>query len=51
MKMSQDINEILFIEEKERELKEKMDEEELKKSRKPRPRDIIDFEEIRRKQL
>ncbi len=42
-----DINDILFLDEREREIKEKMEEEALKKSRKPRPRDIIDFEEIK----
>lgn len=51
VKMSQDINDILFIEEKEREIKEKIVQDQLKKSKKPRPRDVIDFEEMRRRQL
>jgi hypothetical protein len=46
-----EINDILYMDEKEREMKEKMEEEHLKKSRKPRPRDIIDYEELRNRKL
>ena len=45
--ISNEINDILYLDEKEREIKERIEEEQLKKSRKPRPRDILDFEEIR----
>jgi hypothetical protein len=46
-----DINDILYLDEREREIKEKMEEDALKKSRKPRPRDIIDIEELKNRQL
>jgi hypothetical protein len=45
--ISNEINDILYLDEKEREIKERIEEEQLKKSRKPRPSDILDFEEIR----
>jgi hypothetical protein len=42
-----EINDILFLEEKEREIKQKMEEDHAKKSRKPRPRDMVDFEDLK----
>jgi hypothetical protein len=47
VKIGQEINDILFLEEKERENKERLEEENAKKSKKPRPRDVVDFDTIR----
>lgn len=44
--MDEDLGEILFLEDREKEKKEKMMEEYKKKTRKPRPRDYIDFDKI-----
>eukprot|EP00347_Sterkiella_histriomuscorum_P022870 403336849 len=46
IKMDQEVGDILFFEEREKEIKEKMMEEYKKKTRKPRPRDYIDFDKI-----
>lgn len=46
--MDQEINDILFMEERELEKKEREMEEFKKKIRKPRPRDVVDFESLKR---
>lgn len=48
VKIGTEINDILFLDERDREIKERLEEEHLRKAKKPRPRDIVDFEEIKR---
>jgi hypothetical protein len=48
VKIGAEINDILFLDERDREIKERLEEEHLRKAKKPRPRDIVDFEEIKR---
>jgi len=48
VKISADINDILYLDEKEQAFKERLEEEHKKKLKKPRPREIIDFDLIKR---
>ncbi len=43
VKIGNEISDLLFLEEKDNENKERLEEENAKKSRKPRPRDVVDF--------
>lgn len=44
MKIGSEISDLLFLEEKDKENKERLEEKDAKKSRKPRPRDVVDFQ-------
>lgn len=44
VKIGSEINDILFFEEKTKENKERLEEENAKKLKKPRPRDVVDFD-------
>lgn len=44
MKIGSEISDILFLEEKDKENKERLEEENAKKTKKPRPRDVVDFQ-------
>ena len=46
--IGQEINDILYLDEKERATKERLEAEHRKKMKKPRPRDVVDFEELKR---
>ena len=43
VKIGSEISDLLFLEEKDKENKERLEEENAKKSKKPRPRDVVDF--------
>jgi hypothetical protein len=47
VKIGSEINDILFFEEKTQENKDRLEEENAKKSKKPRPRDVVDFDVIK----
>jgi hypothetical protein len=48
VKINAELNEILFLDDEKRAAIEKLEEENQKKSRKPRPRDIFDYEGVKR---
>lgn len=48
VKIGSEINDILFLDEKEKAFKDKLEEDHKKKQRKPRPRDVVDFDELKR---
>lgn len=47
VKIGSEISDLLFLEEKDKENKERLEEKDAKKSRKPRPRDVVDFQQIK----
>ena len=51
VKIGQEINDILFMEEKEKAIKERLEEEQKRKMKKPRPREIVDFDDLKRRQM
>jgi hypothetical protein len=48
VKISEELNGILNMDDEKRAIIEKLEEENSKKSKKPRPRDLYDFDELRR---
>ena len=51
VKIGQDINDILFLDEREKATKERLEEEHKRKLKKPRPRDVVDFDTLKRNQM
>lgn len=51
VKIGSEISDLLFLEEKDKENKERLEEENAKKSRKPRPRDVVDFQDIKQQNM
>lgn len=47
VQIGSEINDVLFLEERSKAVKERLEEEHKKKAKKPRPRDVVDFEHVK----